>query len=1474
MYKKLPECVVVLPRLTEEDLYKSYPSDSEDNYDINYDVKRKTDELCDTVEGMDASKRQDGSSRNVRRIPRHPAFELYKQKRERYMNRRNRAYHSENSLDMSQDDSRTFSDGAKPKKKLKRGRRYERDFEWRPDIPKGILNSDRKLRRRTSVIESDSSSSDDDDDEEFMYNLYMGYDDPYTNEETTSSNAVPSDDTNSTATTNNCELEKQPSDKYFSSHQNSSQSSASQNIDPGSFDIVSSIIKKMENQHQSKLKTSYNTSQHSNTKQSNDFIKTEQKKRKRPRMSPRKDKNSEIDPNKIVASILKEMVNKVSSKFKKCPGKQMNKATKICKWCTTPFQPNRSSDVKCAICTDLGNGEISKSLSLNKKSPNTLKIKCFKENKGKKTNSAKSKVLKNLSGCEKQRLMYSEKSDTKTSGKGYNHCKSFLTPKDITNKSESNVNLNASQNKTPNKLSLKEKKISSKLNQKINSDVNVNNNQCDNTQIKPIIRIKPSIHGNVEKPENKQNKSRDYKQSKNRDENKQSKSRVSLEKYNEGLFLMTFPDPDEEIEFDDKLSKSQVSKSGTSSESANKHINKQLTIESSSQSMKQSQSGSMKKYDTYLFPPIPTVIVSNYCSDTSSLNLSHTYFQNEITHQHAIKNSTTLSNTVNSNAVITLNNTVAPISNTVAYQNSSISTNFTSNNSTPINTFPFNTNNQISVKSVLNTEKPNTVNNMSILPKTSLPTGSLTMLPNTSISLSNVTISNLLSKTSVSTGNLTVLPKMSISANNVTILPKPSNSVTILPKPSVPSSSVTMLPIVTSVISLSDKNSGYKVKENLPSNFSSDNFVNSFLSEIKINNVTSLKDDQSLLDSEPTTHKDINKRLPSDSDTDENTSFENKSHSSAKRKKLNSDRFSSDYSEPADREDITNKSIEKEKDNSSNNQPSDSPEKEKSTQSNNDKKEQETSGSKESDKSSDDKEKTTPQSAISVTQSAIDLLGAISILAVIDLEQNPQKGLNVRIQVAKSQLNKLTNEKITTPEHNERIASCQYNLTLLNIAKKYLSIYGTFAKVSDHLLRKANMANMIQIKKELHEEETNQSSCMFSQPTPLNSSFSDRQSDMSRTVAMSPVNNQMQNFASSRTAVQTPINHIEKLKSQIAAMNNVNMNNVDLSQYGIFPGGGTIHHYPVDQIAALNHAVAAPAPITPRNDCLGNEARETPSRGSGPRTPARPESAASQSEDTAALIQIKKEQFETTTSPSSQCAYAQNTPLPQISSQLPVMPEMQTLMPQHSIPNTPMHLPVSNANQAYTNQTNYSVHSSGMAPNRTVAYTHQNYSDMYLNVTSKPQMQITPATTNAEMRQNQQMLLGQQMYIQNGSGLCSKQAVPSVNNNQYVIRPPYTTANIGGTLIVNNTQVGQNALLTNVSNQQFYTSNQVSQLYYPPQAQMTCMPNNNMPTMITQDVTAAQVQVNIFIFINKLIIFSNELYVFIKLRVGGEVDSA
>lgn len=48
MYKNLPECVV-LHYLTGEQIYKSYPSESEDNYDISYAVKQKTYELCKTI---------------------------------------------------------------------------------------------------------------------------------------------------------------------------------------------------------------------------------------------------------------------------------------------------------------------------------------------------------------------------------------------------------------------------------------------------------------------------------------------------------------------------------------------------------------------------------------------------------------------------------------------------------------------------------------------------------------------------------------------------------------------------------------------------------------------------------------------------------------------------------------------------------------------------------------------------------------------------------------------------------------------------------------------------------------------------------------------------------------------------------------------------------------------------------------------------------------------------------------------------------------------------------------------------------------------------------------------------------------------------------------------------------------------------------------------------------------------------------
>lgn len=1291
--------------MTDKEIYKRYP-DSNCYGVISDDVKRKTEELLwKTVEAVsdaedDATYRRDGSKRRMRESSRFnpEIFERYKQKRTKFLSRKNKSSHSENSLDWSQDEFKTYSDSGKLKKKGKRVRKYEKDFEWSPYTPNSSLQTNRKLRSqiRKPLIESESSSSDEED---MLFNFYMNGDSDYVYSKS-ASQSVPSDvgdekPSSLSSSTLSTDTNFKNSSRSFgaelpfekSSQIQSNPDTSHQKSDSVSGDIVSGIIENMNQLQGNRLKKSFKNSSQTSKSFNNVKGKTALRGRKRFKMTS-SGKKDNVD--KEVASLLKSLVNTVSSNLKKI-AKDGKKFSKVCKYCWTPFVTTKSTASLCVICCDLGR---CKSDAVNKKASNVGKIKLIKENKLKKEKISKtmSKVLKKLPKNEMQRLKYVEKAD-KTNEKGYNHCKSFLTPKDKNN--ENTVSNLIDTNETTATIN-KPVKNTNELKRKNDSSTSQSKKSKTTTKINSASDITKGSN--------------------------QNKNMVSLKKYNDGLFLMTFPDPDEELNLPGKPSQPQKN-DGTSVRKLNHDnvmdIGRNSVIVPSNSKQLQSDN---KQYDTYLFPPIPTVIVSNYNSNNNNLNLSQTYYQNEITHQHALKSSSTLRKKSHSVAKKDLSNTLLNVKDSVTVSSDVSNHNFSFSSS---NLLPHNT---------------------------------------------SVTF------TAVPFNNSSNLQSFSVLNSNIS-----SNKVTIMP-------------VINSIMSLPSHNTFQS--NTVQAAISNSNFSSTNLS-LTISNETSQATNSLILSTAnvlgPSTLKDRNhspvqKRIAKSNDK------------ITRRSNINS----SECSEMSEGEDT-----------------------------NNNKQNRNLLRESENSRAAEDKSKTNAITDCNLDQinnseqlnsgsqngiaSVIDVLDAVSILAVIDLEKNPHVGLNTRIQSVKGTITKLTSENNKTPEINKKIADCQYNLQLLNMAKKYLSLYGSFTKVSDHLLRKAQINNLIKIKKEKFEETT-QSSCMFSSSS--HNSNPNFESELSNTTDLSNSNNTLM------PSVQTNPNHIQKLQSQVAAMNNA-----QLTHYGILPNSGTVHHYATSQINSLPPGVAAPTPITPRNECLIGEPRETPSRGSGPRTPARPESAASQAEEQT-LVQIKKEQFETASSETTNCAYSQNNVLPQVSSQSPTVQQLSSM--NMSVANATINLPINN-----TNETNIHLQSRTVPPNRTVMYnSNPNYSDVLLNIAAK-QVVNTSVNPQSQISQNGQVLLGQQMFIQNGPGLSPKQAVPS--SNQYVINAPFSTSTTGGTVIVNNSQVGQNALLTNVSNQQFYTSNQVSQLYYNPQ--ITCIPNNNVSTVATQNVSAAQVQV-------------------------------
>lgn len=1442
----LRDCSVVLHRLSEEQLNQFCNTDY-----VNEEVKCKTEELVNktVAAAYDSTTHHKNSfktryGRNLSHLD-WKAFEHYKLERQGFINRRKTAPvhfgsniefedNSDNSPDMSQDEEfRNPSIEGRGKKRNKRGRKYERDSEWSPYTSKNSIQSKRNLRRhaRKRVIESDTSSSTDEED--LLYNFYYDYD-SYTAPTDVPSqldDSMTSSTSSMSAAVEKSSFKNNSSDKGSSVSQNSSLN-ASGNANSvlntsHTSDIVSDIIRDMN-----KLKKQTNSPPvDARQEECQRNIKpASQRGRKRFKFSPRaKMAVTESSVDLTVSNIIKEMVNAVCMEQRQLQLKD-KQPLKKCKWCQSQFPASRSSEMYCPVCHDLGRGKLysNKNAVKTPKSQKSPKQSYGSNKMGKKISNTMSRVMKILPKHERQRLMYTEKSSKLPNEKGYNHCKSFSTPKELSEPVEGNdIELGKEYDKTnvgQKKINLEKKKdtkyfssadgivVANVGNEKIQTissnemkqNVKRSIKSMDKTVITKKIKVSSSSAtvGNVCSSE----------------ENKEyaggpsGKSKVSLKKYDEGLFLMTFPESDDELNAG--LEKNTSSPLGTIQnknplENSGKFNSSRATQISNtnlvSSNMKSFQTVSQnEQYRTYYLPPVPTVVVANYSAShkkSGDYCLSGIFYQNEFTQP-------------------VTSNSIQPIARSVC-----------------------------------------AVSNVSTLSTSAIP-------------FQNPCISNLQRNSSIT---LTAVP---LNGGQSITQPFTNNSSPVLNSFAVtaPNNTVTLLPVVSSVVSLSSKPS--TMKETNPNNASalqvtSNNFTNSEQLGIKITHVSSENAYESKSKaihsgSVSGNEKDVsinslqsdNTQFPESKDGSTKFSNSNKTASenaiktvlvsnvlvpNEKSNEMELSKHSNKTSNKSDKSENIGAQSTKFSDSSSKKGETiqnanslkgieQSPITKKHTDQSNNNLQQ-----KQSSKSANNAENDAPVDSIT---SAIDLLGAISILAILDLEKNPQMALLARVQMAKNNLDKLLNEKSTTPDINEKILSHQHNLKVLDIAKKFLYHHGSFAKVSDFLLRKQQM---IQIKKELlteDEEEENQSSCRLSQKFESSNSLAN-EGEFSRAPTMpSPASVKMENLNSCRLSEQAvTVNHIEKIQSQIAAMNNSNIPNYDSS-----PSTGTVHHYPSDQMAALQPSVAAPTPVTPRNDCMGGESRETPSRGSGPRTPARPESATSQPEEQS-LVQIKKELMEASGSPPSQCAYSQNTNLSQIASQMPFMPENQSNM-GHLLSNNPVqHISVNSHPIIPNDHTNLPVQSRDI---RTTTYnnTNPNYSNVLLNISARNQVSpgVSPVV-NSNVEQNRQVLIGQSLYIQSGTGLPPKQAVPSVNNNQYVIRSPFSNSSNGGTVVVSNSQVGgQNvgALLTNVSNQQFYTSNQPpSQIYYPPPpSQINCM-QNSMPIPA---VTVAQNQVNIKYF--------------------------
>ncbi|GIY14834.1 hypothetical protein CDAR_18141 [Caerostris darwini] len=333
-------------------------------------------------------------------------------------------------------------------------------------------------------------------------------------------------------------------------------------------------------------------------------------------------------------------------------------------------------------------------------------------------------------------------------------------------------------------------------------------------------------------------------------------------------------------------------------------------------------------------------------------------------------------------------------------------------------------------------------------------------------------------------------------------------------------------------------------------------------------------------------------------------------------------------------------------------------------------------------------------------------LDALCILCVVDMSNNPKWSLNERIVAHEKEVEKYKNAGTVDKDIVEKL---KMDELILKIALSLQNHYGNFMRLSDSMQKKTKF---LQIKKESNLESSCQFSNSHSVPFPQEISKINEGVSLSTVLAME---NESCNFIPQSTE---PVNHIKKIQTQIQSM----------QENSLFPESehlGIVHHYP-----SIMPAIPS---ITPRTDITTSEFRETPSRGSGPRTPARPESAMSHNEERILTpMQVKKENFEASASSLSQCAYSQNT----YSTHLPVVtpnisqsttPVNNLAYSQNTFSSPHLSIATSNITQSTIPVNNLAYSQNPLSPHLSVATS--NISQSTVPVNNLAVVDISPANT-------------------------------------------------------------------------------------------------------------------------------------------------
>ncbi|CAL1284500.1 unnamed protein product [Larinioides sclopetarius] len=1317
---------------------------------------------------------------SLRDVPRSHAkmFDTYKKKRQRYLNRRSRqsstemtdnsAFSSEEFSEASDEEFLCRNSQAHKRKRLA----YEDDQEWNPNADGKYILSDRRAASRTRKIglrvntrrkriESNSSSSSSEDDSSYYRAEYQARDKSDTeNSQTPNGQISVSTAVAPVSFSENKELDASSSRKEVSTL-----------IDN---DLLSKIMNEMSDYTMKNSKPISKSYENEGTDKSGaDNLHAEINhyppvKKRRSHLFKITDEGV-IPRLTSVQQVVRKMVNYVCTherrKFHTPSG---GSKRKICKWCDARISsvPSSKDDVDSDLCIKCRN--VSLDSKISNKSPNKLRAAIGGINTKPKVGSQiKNKLYKNLPKVDQQRLAYRVLADKSSVIKGYNHCKSFVTPKDLDPPKVSKKTILIS----PEKVKLK-KKMKDSLKKKENS---VDPTQSKVKKKKKKVLSEPEKNINLLKPKVKNSVS----SATNKATGEKKPKQVSVTNVNKGLFLMTFPEPHQELEIPAK----EIKAPSESNKNVEKPASDSTTQNQSDLSLNEPQQTVTNnvQYGNYLLPPVPTVVVANYAATdakSGDFYLSSVYYQNEMTRSK---------NTPLKADIMTVTNTGSLPSMPSLDQLS-----------TPSPTFSF---------------PPCHLN--------SVPFADFSLPPN------------------INTSNSVLLQPHMISATNISYSLQTNANLFNNPSQVAPTSYQNS---IESDISSLLNNSELQIQSLQPKDLESafDLFENQELSlddtfEDSSNITENCSEDLGVISKN------------SVSDDLSTASFDNNSRNSETptKQSIGNENPETDTSKVPEQNTDLNQNL--------------------SIAGN---------SSEESCFYQSEAANTSSEALLECCSAELD---ALCILGVVDLDKNPKWTLKRRIDSNKSELEKLKKAETQDSITQAKIKYLELNGRTLQIASMLLTKFGSFTRLSDCILRKQRL---LQIKKEKGlEHEEARSSCQFAKSAPPPPIISQNE-PMSTIDNISPaVKLKMENVESCSFASRSaePINHIEKIQTQIQSIQGNPSMTVDPSQLGL------VHHFPAPEMPVASNATLS---ITPRTEMM-SEFRETPSRGSGPRTPARPESAMSQNDESIMTpLQIKKERLETSSSPLSQCAFSQNaTPSPRIPTSTPNISQMTTVNSMSLVPVSSQLVPVSSqlvnalANQRHQTVATATINSSQMQkmmqhavspaasvntnnlqiqkvmqmhpgqigpPNVTVPFSAQNFAKVVVN---KPLPPPPPSNVMANLNPHPSSVIvrGNYMNVQpvNVSGTTGGQifqrfvqsSVPAMSNNMnsYVYKQ---TMNSGGTMLVNS--IGQNYALANpqVLNQQVprvYNTSNVQQTVQVPNSVNQAPPNtaylvpNNKP---------------------------------------------